>query len=53
MGSYDTVRDRRKFDKARRESARILETFFYHFVKTGMFLENLQKELMGEGIISE
>ncbi len=53
LGSYDTIPDRRKFDKARREPARILETFFYHFVKTGMFLENLQKELMGEGIISE
>ncbi len=53
FGSYDTVPDRRKFDKARVESARILETFFYHFVKTGLFLENLQKELMGEGIISE
>lgn len=53
FGSYDTERDRRKFDKARTENARILESFYYHFVKTGLFLENLQKELMGEGIISE
>lgn len=51
--SYDTERDRRKFDKARTENARILESFYYHFVKTWLFLENLQKELMGEGIISE
>lgn len=53
FGSYESVRDKRKFDQVRYESARILETFFYHFVKTGMFLENLQQELMGEGIISE
>lgn len=51
--SYDREKDRRKFDKARTENARILESFYYHFVKTGLFLENLQKELMGEGIISE
>ena len=53
FGSYENTPDKRKFDQSRFESARILETFFYHFVKTGLFLENLQKELMGEGIISE
>jgi type III restriction enzyme len=45
--------DRRKFDNAPFERGRVLETFVYHFVKTGMFLENLQRDLLGEGIISE
>ena len=31
----------------------MLETFVYHFVKTGTFLESLQRDLLGEGIISE
>lgn len=44
---------KRKFDNAPDEQGRILETFFYHFVKTGTFLENLQKDLLGEGIINE
>lgn len=46
-------KDRRKFDRAPFERGRVLETFVYHFVKTGMFLENLQRDLLGEGIISE
>ncbi len=46
-------KDRRKFDNSPFERGRVLETFVYHFVKTGMFLENLQRDLMGEGIISE
>ncbi len=46
-------KDRRKFDNSPFERGRALETFVYHFVKTGMFLENLQRDLMGEGIISE
>lgn len=45
--------DRRKFDNAPFERGRVLETFVYHFVKTGVFLENLQRDLLGEGIISE
>lgn len=44
---------KRKFDNAPDAQGRILETFFYHFVKTGVFLENLQKDLLGEGIINE
>lgn len=44
---------KRKFDKAPFERGRVLETFVYHFVKTGMFLENLQRDLLGEGIINE
>ncbi len=44
---------RRKFDNAPFERGRVLETFVYHFVKTGMFLENLQRDLLGEGIINE
>ncbi|CAH9018625.1 hypothetical protein NURINAE_01037 [Candidatus Nitrosacidococcus sp. I8] len=43
----------RKFDNNPHDRGRILETLFYHFVKTGIFLENLQKELLGEGIIHE
>lgn len=46
-------RDRRKFDNAPFERGRVLETFVYHFVKTGTFLENLQRDLLGEGIINE
>ncbi len=46
-------KDRRKFDNAPFERGRVLETFVYHFVKTGMFLENLQRDLLGEGIINE
>lgn len=46
-------KDRRKFDNAPFERGRVLETFVYHFVKTGVFLENLQRDLLGEGIINE
>ncbi|MGQ0793168.1 MAG: DEAD/DEAH box helicase family protein [Deltaproteobacteria bacterium] len=44
---------KRKFDNAPFERGRALETFVYHFVKTGTFLENLRRDLLGEGIISE
>ncbi len=46
-------RYKRKFDKDPLDKGRVLETFVYHFVKTGTFLENLQRDLLGEGIISE
>jgi type III restriction enzyme len=46
-------KDRRKFDNSPYERGRVLETFVYHFVKTGIFLENLQRDLLGEGIINE
>lgn len=49
--SFDPYK--RKFDNSPSERGRILETFVYHFVKTGTFLENLQKDLLGEGIINE
>lgn len=44
---------KRKFDNAPYDKGRVLETFVYHFVKTGTFLENLQRDLLGEGIISD
>jgi len=51
--NFDFDKYKRKFDRQPHERARILETFVYHFVKTGTFLENLQKDLLGEGIINE
>ena len=48
---YDKYK--RKFDNDPNDTGRILETFVYHFVKTGMFLDNLRRELLGEGIVSE
>lgn len=48
----ETDEYRRKFDNDPYDTARILETFVYHFVKTGIFMENLQKDLLGEGIIN-
>lgn len=44
---------KRKFDNDPLDKGRVLETFVYHFVKTGTFLENLQRDLLGEGIINE
>ncbi len=44
---------KRKFDNEPFDTGRVLETFVYHFVKTGTFLEKLQVDLLGEGIISE
>jgi type III restriction enzyme len=44
---------KRKFDNDPFDKGRVLETFVYHFVKTGTFLENLQRDLLGEGIINE
>jgi type III restriction enzyme len=45
------VPDKRKFDNARKDDLRVLETFFYHFVKTGLFLERLKEELIDGGIL--
>lgn len=44
---------RRKFDNDPNDTGRALETFIYHFVKTGTFLDTLREELLGEGIINE
>ena len=44
---------KRKFDNDPYDKGRVLETFVYHFVKTGSFLESLQRDLLGEGIINE
>lgn len=49
----ETDEFKRKFDNDPYDTARVLETFVYHFVKTGVFLENLQKDLLGEGIINQ
>ena len=49
----ETDEYKRKFDNDPYDTARVLETFVYHFVKTGVFLENLQKDLLGEGIINQ
>ena len=49
----ETNEFKRKFDNDPFDTARVLETFVYHFVKTGIFLENLQKDLLGEGIINQ
>lgn len=46
--SYESDPFKRKFDNAPHEHGRILETFFYHFVKTGTFLDNLQYALLDE-----
>lgn len=51
--SYDFDPFKRKFDNSPNEYGRMLETFFYHFVKTGTFLENLQYALLDEGIINQ
>lgn len=48
---YDKYR--RKFDNDPNDTGRALETFVYHFVKTGTFLDTLRKDLLGEGIINE
>lgn len=47
--SYDEFK--RKFDNAPDDNGRILESFYYHFVKTGVFYDQLKQELLGEGII--
>lgn len=53
FGSYEVDPYKRKFDQTPEETGRVLETFYYHFVKTGTFLDKLQEELMGEGIMNE
>ena len=39
-----------KFDNAPAWAWAYFETFFYHFVKTGTFLDNLQYALLDEGL---
>lgn len=51
--SYEFDPFKRKFDNAPHEHGRILETFFYHFVKTGTFLDNLKYALLDEGIVNK
>jgi type III restriction enzyme len=50
--NFEFDKYKRKFDNNPLDEGRVLETLVYHFVKTGMFLENLQRELLGEGIIN-
>ncbi len=52
FGSYENENDKRKFDNARSDLSRILETFYYHFVKTGLFLDKLKDELLKGGILN-
>ncbi|MDR1942093.1 MAG: DEAD/DEAH box helicase family protein [Endomicrobium sp.] len=51
--NLQTDKYKRKFDNDPYDTGRVLDTFVYHFVKTGTFLENLQRDLLGEGIINE
>lgn len=51
--SLEFDRYKRKFDNDPNDTGRALETLIYHFVKTGTFLENLRRDLLGEGIINE
>ncbi|ELA08233.1 Type III site-specific deoxyribonuclease [Moraxella macacae 0408225] len=44
---------KRKFDNAPQDGGRILETFYYHFVKTGTFLTQLQEKLLDKGIVNQ
>lgn len=44
---------KRKFDNDPFDTGRVLETMCYHFVKTGMFMENLREDLLGQGIIAD
>lgn len=53
LSSYGTDRFKRKFDNAPNDRAVILETFYYHFVKTGTFLDHLKKELLNEGVVNQ
>lgn len=50
--NIETNEFKRKFDNDPYDTARILETLVYHFVRTGVFMEELVKELRGEGIIN-
>ncbi|BAW80713.1 type III site-specific deoxyribonuclease [Candidatus Nitrosoglobus terrae] len=52
-GRLEFNKYKRKFDNAPYDEGRVLETLVYHFVKTGMFLNDLQRELLGEGIMNE
>lgn len=44
---------KRKFDNDPNDKGRVLETMVYHFVKTGVFMENLRRDLLGQGIIND
>lgn len=48
-----TDKYKRKFDNDPTDTARALETMVYHFVEKGTFMENLQKDLLGAGIIND
>lgn len=54
MFSMNTQTDKykRKFDYDPNDTGRILETLVYHFTKTGTFMDQLQRELMSEGIVN-
>lgn len=43
---------KRKFDDDPLDTGRALKTMVYHFVKTGVFMDNLIRDLRGEGIIN-
>lgn len=51
--SFVNEKYKRKFDNSPDDNGRILETFYYHFVKTGVFLDELQKQLLDEGIVNQ
>lgn len=51
--SFINERYKRKFDNSPDNNGRILETFYYHFVKTGVFLDKLIEDLSGDGIIND
>lgn len=44
---------KRKFDDAPEDKNKVLDFFFYHFVETNVFLEELKKALKGEGIMDD
>lgn len=57
LDNYDLNRStniyKRKFDNDPNDTGRALETMVYHFVKTGVFMENLRRDLLGQGIIND
>ena len=54
FSTFTNEEDQRKFDKADvNHELRVLETFYYHFVEKGTFLDGLMKALKGEGILDE
>ena len=54
FSKFTNEKDQRKFDGAEvNHELRVLETFYYHFVEKGTFLDGLMKALKGEGILDE